>query len=572
MPFIPQVKVGNTIYDLKDRRVDGLSNAMKYQKMTPTSTIDNYGISSNGASNVNSAYRILKYAVTPGQKVFIITQTPPKTKAAYLFQSNSNVPEVTNPYVIGTPVCEAVNKEVVVPAGASWLMFSVVKATDTISGMYGSDVISNFVSITDYTAPRNDYILEHFLMQKVNYYQIAEGYKLVDDGQCAPNDQYHLVKYRVTPGIEYYIRGYSNGDIIYQLQASPGVSTSSASVIGTPVTQSVEGYITVPSGAYYLIMSIPVYDTVSGIYTFVDKDTLLPEYWNTYMNDVAVPKIRNNILAIGDHGVAFTFITDQHEQMKCGNLINRVCQEVKGDMLVNGGDIINGGTDKAANVDLMRNLMNGIPNQKQFVIRGNHDANSNFSGSAASNEITDSEFYGLCMKPVEKDVVSNGKLYYYVDNANQKVRYIFLDTGAPDDVVIPDEQITWMTARITELTADWTVVIFAHQMYTSINDIDPSGEKIIEALNAIQSGGKIACVISGHTHKDQSYMTDGGYPVIITTALNAWQESTTQGAVLERTWGTTTEFAFDVFFIDTASKSIHLTRIGAGTDRSFTYA
>ena len=547
-----------------EHNYNALKTVIGLKRQTPSATVNNYSLYRNGLSHYDQSYHLVKYEVTPGEKILIICEEPTASYAAYQFQSAPGVSEVTNPnpYLIGEPVSVATSAEVTVPDGAYWVIFSERNGYSG-NGVYTADVVEREEGL--------EYIAGKFLVQAVTPFQVATGWKLIGDGRCESNSGYKLIKYRTYPGNEYYLRGYSTGDILYQFQPSYGVSTSSSSAIGEPVKSSVEGIVSAPGDGYYLIMSVPVGDTVSGMYNLIDKDTLIPDYWETYLAGTALPKIYANNLAVGNHGVAFTFFTDQHTNMKCGNLINRVCDAVAGDLLVNGGDVITGSADKAAEIATIRTLMHAIPNQKQFVVHGNHDGNRNYSGSTEANAISDSEFYGLCLKPVEKEIVSDGRLYYYVDNANQKVRYIILDTGEPDSAVIDDPQIAWMAARITELTSEWTAVIFAHQVYTSLNNIDPSGTKIINALNALSTGAKIACIISGHAHHDQDYMVDNKYPIIVTTALNAWNESTTQGTPLTRTWGTYTEFAFDVFHVDTQAKQIKVTRIGAGSDRTFSY-
>ena len=568
MATIDRMTVNGTTYNIADTdaRLDVslVSGTLQYRKRNADAVANNYGLDPDGTSVYNTQMNLLKFAVTAGDRVLIKVVQPPLYKGAWQWQSESNVPETgTNPYLIGETGLTATYAEVVAPSGANWLIISAVK-TDTVSGAYISEPIDNIGRI--------NFAMSNGLTQRVTPYQVAAGYRLIADGRCEANANYKLVKFRTSPGRPYYLRGYTDGGVLYQFQSSPGVSVSSSAAIGTPVSVSTEGMVTPPGSGYYLIMSVPAQDNVSGIYTINDRDLMLPDYWQTYLEETGFPKLDANKLTVGNHGVSFVFITDQHTEQKAGNLIHAVCRRVHGEMLVNGGDLINGSSDKAYQVGLIRGLMDAVPGETQYTIRGNHDGNMNYDNASAVNRITDGEFYALTVAPYEHDVVSDGNLYYYRDNTNQKIRFIFLDTGEPDTAVISDAQIEWMTSRITELSSDWTVVIFAHQVYTSLNNIDPSGTKISNALNSLTGGAHVACIVSGHTHKDQSYTTDGGVPIIITTALNAAQESTTQGTVLTRTWGTTTEFAIDVFFIDTQSKSVMVSRIGAGADRAFTYA
>ena len=127
-----------------------LKRAIQFAKKSPDITTDGYGISSSGVSNMNSNYRLIKYRVNAGDKLLIIAPTPPATKAAYQFQSSANVPETNNTYIVGDTVTVATHEEVVVPSGATWLIFSALN-TDDLSGLYVSDAIEGLADkMTDY--------------------------------------------------------------------------------------------------------------------------------------------------------------------------------------------------------------------------------------------------------------------------------------------------------------------------------------------------------------------------------------------------------------------------------------
>lgn len=86
-------------------------------------------------------------------------------------------------------------------------------------------------------------------------------------------------------------------------------------------------------------------------------------------------------------------------------------------------------------------------------------------------------------------------------------------------------------------------------------------------LNAYTGPNDIACVIAGHMHFDGLGATSGGVPIFITTCdkyvpypgADDYLES-------QRTLGTITEQAFDVFIVDKKSKKITAVRIGCPAD------
>lgn len=71
----------------------------------------------------------------------------------------------------------------------------------------------------------------------------------------------------------------------------------------------------------------------------------------------------------------------------------------------------------------------------------------------------------------------------------------------------------------------------------------------------------------GHTHEDYSITNDKGQP-IFTTITDNFQAET---GSLKRYGNDVTEQAFDVVSIDTTNRKIYCTRIGAGSNREFSY-
>jgi hypothetical protein len=88
------------------------------------------------------------------------------------------------------------------------------------------------------------------------------------------------------------------------------------------------------------------------------------------------------------------------------------------------------------------------------------------------------------------------------------------------------------------------------------------------------SKGTLICYNAGHTHQDK--ISTSCYPSgaltfpIITTRCDAKEENT-DALKAERVAGTTTEQSFDVFTVNKKTKTIHATKIGAGSDRTINY-
>lgn len=324
-------------------------------------------------------------------------------------------------------------------------------------------------------------------------------------------------------------------------------------------------------------------DVVDDLYAKLP--TTLPDYWTEYLT-TKQPTLTAADAALGFNGVSFAFVTDVH--INTNNkisplLLKYLTTHTSIRDVVCGGDIVTNYNTKA-NAEKELQWWASETSELDIVnLHGNHDNNSN-GQTDNTQTLTNAEFYALECRPAENYVhFAPGHLYGYRDNEAQKVRYIYLDTGAPDAAVISSTQITWMTARISELADGWTVVVFAHQFWSGANastatlTLDGNGTAIMNALDSIYDSiaATIACVVVGHCHRDYSMTSAKGYPIIATTCdAGGTAASTYDPDQNTRTPGTTTEQALDLYYIDTANKTIKTIRIGAGDttkDRSFTY-
>lgn len=298
----------------------------------------------------------------------------------------------------------------------------------------------------------------------------------------------------------------------------------------------------------------------------------LPGYWQTQIEQ-DITKITANDAVIGNNGDSFVFITDVHLFRNSKNspaLIKYILAHSEVDKVFFGGDLIEkdtgdtGKADAIAEYSVWNNLMYGTD---YFFIVGNHDGN-NYDGTNASNELTQAEIYGLTIKRIEKFYDTNRSTSYCIDNLSQKTRYICIDCEKNADL---DSVYEWMQGKMTELESGWNLVIMQHRYWGSnTSTVSIQGQKLQEAINEVYESLNctLICVIVGHTHTDYKINDETyGYPII---AVNC---DTRDGSVsgYTRTVGTISEQSFDVVHIDYTNQKIYMTRIGAGSDREFSY-
>lgn len=103
----------------------------------------------------------------------------------------------------------------------------------------------------------------------------ASSYRLKTDGNAAANNSYNFLKYYVSEGQKIYVvskLGTQDNDRGFQFQDRDSVATSNneSHVVGTPSDADFNGYVTVPSGACMLCISVLKTDTESGVYSVLD--------------------------------------------------------------------------------------------------------------------------------------------------------------------------------------------------------------------------------------------------------------------------------------------------------------
>ena len=355
----------------------------------------------------------------------------------------------------------------------------------------------------------------------------------------------------------------------------------------------------------------------------------LKSEWKTYLAEM-IPKVKAKKEAYAAAGESFVFITDPHVKKNalCSlPAIGEIVAKTKINLLFNGGDILDFHASRETAFNRFKQWNAETVYATIYNMRGNHDNNTTGSNYARpERHVTDDELCtllfpnllgvdGKCIETIPREstyvpglassapyssgvsvmenigavstvrrlkaakreaVPAGGEEFemrtfcYVVDNAERKIRHIVLDTGSPSYRVIETAQLEWMQRRILELSAGWTVIIFAHEFFYS-KGLHMNGQLIMQALDAVydRADAIIAGVISGHSHRDFSYITPKGY-LAICIACDAYKATVTDELRQSRQAGVHRQ-AFDVVHIDTAKRQFYFQRIGFGADRIFKY-
>lgn len=287
-------------------------------------------------------------------------------------------------------------------------------------------------------------------------------------------------------------------------------------------------------------------------------------------------------------GASFAFVTDTHvdNANNSPELLRKVIEGTDTDTLIHGGDFI----DQPRHAGEAIGGLTGNLNRYRYIayntyaVVGNHDYGNN--GGHVGSEISSNVLLPAFTGQLDRSVSTNGNLYYYADNTEQKIRYYILESHSGS---IDSTQLSWFKNSVNALSSDWTIVVAVHMAInnsgrgdrTNITLFD-SGTQIANVLDNAKA--HVACVVCGHMHIDIS-MQRTKYAIVATTCDACGRDDNRSYLYSDdvRTRGTRAEQAIDVVHIDKTEKKVYFTRIGGGqkditsttdftvNDRVFTY-
>lgn len=296
---------------------------------------------------------------------------------------------------------------------------------------------------------------------------------------------------------------------------------------------------------------------------FEENGNEIPAYYETHMEERAnrINELAKTCVGTGD---AFIFISDEHWTMNEKNspsLINYIRNNTHINRLFSGGDNADRGSEDYCNA--LRLAFSG----KIYHAIGNHEWFTPTNGHAI--------YYMADM--YNNDQIGNPlEHYYYVDNVQQKIRYIILNAFIREDDSstvtsgYSEEQLSWLTNTALNVDNGWDVIIITHYIGTTATGMEGSTafRNAIDSFNNNSSSGKILAIMEGHGHYDAIFNTAGGIPIIMTTCdkNKPWIKDDTDmepWITANRTSGTISEQAFDVMVVNRENKYISAIRIGS---------
>ncbi len=329
-----------------------------------------------------------------------------------------------------------------------------------------------------------------------------------------------------------------------------------------------------------------------------ESSLTVPDYYNEKLR-AAEEKICRELEGV-ENGDVFVFLTDVHlnaNHMTCIPLIREIGKRTSVGKLFCGGDHpwAFGSKEKCIAEGFMTyDLFERVKNEmKVYHARGNHD----FTIRTSRETVTGYTMPYKMTRDVIMSYQSDGiclpdgdACYFYVDDAEKKIRYIVVDTCSrrQGDESTPwgtrygfdPEQAEWLanTALSFDDGEDWSVVVVGHiacvpEIASYDESLDPLAE-ILKDFKNRRAGrawdfgnakAEFVAYLCGHNHKDMHAYVDD------TLFLSTSSSATLNDDVWKRAHDTDTEALFDVFIIDKDKRTLKTVRVGAGEDREWRY-
>jgi len=324
-------------------------------------------------------------------------------------------------------------------------------------------------------------------------------------------------------------------------------------------------------------------ERLTALETGADSLTI-PAFWQDAV-DACISKIK--ALQIGRSCVTFPFFSDNHQRNGyAGILIAHIMKECGIPYCFFGGDTISSGylteSDMLQQDKAFDTVMSYIPEGKFCRAVGNHDGYWNNNGT--KGYYTRDQIYELFLRAegaAQNKHFGEDGTYYYVDEITSKIRFVVMNTNGGS---VNDAQIAWLQSTVLSFSeSGWAAVFISHQPIS--NHYHANVSNSAEVITALQDAGvEVIGWFSGHIHRDRMYThiavgssdtaegTDGeslGFTQVTITSDNTGiaYDAATKHTVANDDQS----HAIDFVTINRSTRTVHLTRLGIGNDRSYTY-
>lgn len=320
-----------------------------------------------------------------------------------------------------------------------------------------------------------------------------------------------------------------------------------------------------------------------------NDSVIIPAFWKNAVDECIV-KIKS--LQNGINCVTFPFFSDNHQRNGyAGILISYIMKECHIPYCFYGGDSISNGYIASEEAMISEDkafddIMKPVPNGRLCRAVGNHDGYWAVS-STEKYYYTREQIYDLFLR---EEAVSQLKhfggdgTYYYVDDIASRMRFIVLNTNGGID----STQLEWLQNTAMQFTEDgWGIVFISHQpisnhYHANISNAETVRAAVSNYINGTSANkAEVVGWFSGHIHRDRIYTgvainttddTEGDAMGFTQVTITSDHTSIAYDDATKHTVANDNQsHAIDFVTINKTTRTVNLTRLGIGNDRSYTY-
>lgn len=321
---------------------------------------------------------------------------------------------------------------------------------------------------------------------------------------------------------------------------------------------------------FVALLCITILDSCDKLPEGVDITEIPGYYFDNQYLDNRVKAINDAKEQCKDDCETFFWITDIHWEpdlntRKAPLLIKYIASKTGINRILNGGDT---GNSQVICENAISQLRNALGSNCVYSVNGNHEMNDASRYERPFERVADE------LRGHNRDIVygDNNKSYFYIDNKENRIRYIGLSSiglayNNKHESCYTQDQLTWFCDIALNVETGWTIIVFTHTLYfvnfasdKLVTNISGANE-FINAIDNYKGGGTIACVLMGHAHRDRIHVGKTGIPYIISQSD---RHIPYHGDInVFRTPGTITEQHFEVVVIDKGKRQVKMFSVGA---------
>ncbi len=329
-------------------------------------------------------------------------------------------------------------------------------------------------------------------------------------------------------------------------------------------------------------------------YKKFERSKMVPIYFKEHLEEVIC---RVNEEMNSGEKAAFVFLTDMHlyeNTMSNIPLIREIGRNTPVKKVFCGGDIpwAFGTKEECLTVCYISlELLNKVKeNMSLYIVRGNHDITIRESRQSETGYTMPYDGTRELIMPYQSDGIRGPEntMYFYMDDVEEKVRYIVVDTCAkhntPEDCYwgVPygfdEDQIQWLAGDALRPKDDavWSIVVLGHvpcvpSLPSYSDKLKPLADMLKDFKNRRKgkygdfsdTKAEFVAYICGHNHQDCSCIEDN------TLFISTGSSARLYDDCWDRAEGTVLEELFDIYIVDKQNKRLKTVRVGAGESREF---